>query len=192
MMQDLESYEKDSKSIALSVAEENRAILFNLRLLFSASLTRHISNSTNALSYVTRCLVAGTRCESRDVVLMCLRNICSFQDDTIRAYMSTTNLLIRAVQVTPKSDSCYVSETLSVLLDWFDRSLVSTKDIILDFYETVWKLMSSCDKAIRTKATQIVCIFISKHQEYRPSAKDVEILATLCSGDTCLKVCIVW
>ena len=137
MMQDLESYEKASKSTTFLLAEENRAVVFNLQLFFSSALIHQIANSRIVLSYVTRCLVVGTRCESRDVVLICLRNLCSFQDDTIRAYMSSTNLLLRAVQATLRIDSCYTFETLSVLLNWFDRNLVSVRGVLSVKLETI-------------------------------------------------------
>ena len=137
MMQDLESYEKASKSTTFLLAEENRAVVFNLQLFFSSALIHQSANSRIVLSYVTRCLVVGTRCESRDVVLICLRNLCSFQDDTIRAYMSSTNLLLRAVQATSRIDSCYTFETLSVLLNWFDRNLVSVRGVLSVKLETI-------------------------------------------------------
>ena len=65
------------------------------------------------------------------------------------------------------------------------------RDMNSDIHTAVWKLLSSRNEATRLKATQIVCIFITSYQEYRSNVQDIEILATLCSGDTCLKVCSV-
>ena len=46
-------------------------------------------------------------------------------------------LLLRAVQATLRIDSCYTFETLSVLLNWFDRNLVSVRGVLSVKLETI-------------------------------------------------------
>jgi len=174
MNQDLKRFEENSN--------ENRAILFNLRLIFNSALHDQVVKSRDVLSYVTTCLLVATRHNSHDIVLMCLKNIISsFHDDTIRTYILTTRQLLRAVQVTLRNDS-FCSATLNLLYVWFQRKIVPCSQ---ELEKIIWKLLSSSNETIRKKAAQILPVIMTRGPR---NAKQVEILAILCSGDSCSEV----